>query len=55
MNNNVYNTFFEVIENLKKDKNVKSIIHVGSSKDKIYEESCKINDIDLFIIVEKKE
>ena len=55
MNNNVYNTFFEVIENLKKDKNVKSIIHVGSSKDKIYEESCKINDIDLFIIVEKQE
>lgn len=55
MNNNVYNTFFEVIENLKKNKDVKSIIHVGSSKDKIYEENCIINDIDLFIIVENQE
>ncbi len=55
MDNNVYNTFFQVIENLKKNKNVKSIIHVGSSKDKIYEKDCKINDIDLFIIVENQE
>ena len=55
MNNNIYNTFFEVIENLKQNKNVKAIIHVGSSKDKIYEKNCKINDIDLFIIVESQE
>ena len=33
--NNIYNTFIDEIEKLKKDKNVKSIIHVGSSKDKI--------------------
>ena len=51
----MYNTFIEVIENLKKDKNVKSIIHVGSSKEKIYEKDCSINDIDLFIIVENQE
>ena len=50
-----YNTFVKVIENLKKNINVKSIIHVGSSKDKIYEENCHINDIDLFIIVEHQE
>lgn len=55
MNNNVYNTFVNVIENLKKNKNVKSIIHVGSSKEKIYESDCEVNDIDLFIIVEKQE
>ena len=41
-------------ENLKKNKNVKSIIHVGSRKDKIKNPNCKINDIDLFIIVEKQ-
>lgn len=52
--NNIYNTFIDEIEKLKKDKNVKSIIHVGSSKDKI-DNNCKINDIDLFIIVEKQE
>ncbi|WP_455540068.1 hypothetical protein [Terrisporobacter sp.] len=54
MTNNIYNTFINEIEKLKKNKNVKSIIHVGSSKDKIYE-NCKVNDIDLFIIVEKQE
>ena len=52
--NNIYNTFIDEIEKLKKDKNVKSIIHVGSSKDKI-DNNCKINDLDLFIIVEKQE
>ena len=55
MENNIYNTFVEVIEKLKMDENVKSIIHVGSSKNKIYEDSNSINDIDLFIIVEKQE
>lgn len=55
MSDNVYNTFFNVIENLKKNENIKSIIHVGSSKDKIYEKNCKVNDIDLFIIVENQE
>lgn len=55
MNNNVYDTFAEVIEGLKKNENIKSIIHVGSSKDKIYEKNCKVNDIDLFIIVENQE
>lgn len=55
MNNNVYNTFFSIIEDLKKDENVKSIIHVGSSKDKIWENDYKVNDIDLFIIVENQE
>lgn len=55
MNNNIYNTFVKVIEGIKKDKNVKSIIHVGSSKGKIYEENPKVNDIDLFIIVENQE
>lgn len=51
---NTYDIFINVIENLKKDENVKSIIHVGSSKDKIKNPNCKINDIDLFIIVEKQ-
>lgn len=51
---NTYDIFINVIENLKKNKNVKSIIHVGSSKDKIKNPNCKINDIDLFIIVEKQ-
>lgn len=55
MNNNVYNTFCDVIEDLKKDTNIKSIIHVGSSKENIYEKNCKLNDIDLFIFVEKQE
>ncbi|WP_434798923.1 hypothetical protein [Terrisporobacter vanillatitrophus] len=55
MNNNIYNTFVKVIEGFKKDKNVKSIIHVGSSKEKIYEENTKVNDIDLFIIVGNQE
>ncbi|MCC3869864.1 hypothetical protein [Terrisporobacter mayombei] len=55
MNNNIYNTFVKVIEGFKKDKNVKSIIHVGSSKEKIYEENPKVNDIDLFIILENQE
>lgn len=49
-----YDIFIKVIEDLKKNKNVKSIIHVGSSKDKIKNPNCKINDIDLFIIVEKQ-
>lgn len=55
MQNNIYNTFVKVIENLKKNRNVNSIIHVGSSKEKIYEKNCNINDIDLFIIVENQE
>lgn len=55
MNNNIYNTFKKVIEDVKRDKNVKAIIHVGSSKGKIYEENPKVNDIDLFIIVENQE
>ncbi len=55
MNKNIYNTFFDVVENLKQDKNVKSIIHVGSSKEEIYKPDCKINDIDLFIIVENQD
>lgn len=50
-----YDIFIKVIEDLKKNKNVKSIIHVGSSKDKIKNPNCKINDIDLFIIVEKQK
>ena len=52
---NTYDIFINVIENLKKNKNVKSIIHVGSSKDKIKDTNCQINDIDLFIIVEKQK
>ena len=52
---NTYDIFINVIENLKKDENVKSIIHVGSSKDKIKNPNCQINDIDLFIIVEKQK
>ena len=35
MKNNVYNTFINVIETLKKYKNTKAIILVGSSKDKL--------------------
>lgn len=50
-----YDIFIKVIEDLKKNKNVKSIIHVGSSKDKIKNPNCQINDIDLFIIVEKQK
>ena len=52
MENNTYNVFTNVIKNLKKNKNIKSIIHVGSSKNKITKNNCKVNDIDLFIIVE---
>ncbi|MCC3862923.1 hypothetical protein K0040_01170 [Terrisporobacter petrolearius] len=55
MNNDIYSTFEKVIENLKKDKNVKSIIHVGSSKEKIYEQNPKVNDVDLFIIIKNQE
>ena len=51
MENNTYNVFTNVIKNLKKNKNIKSIIHVGSSKNKITKNNCKVNDIDLFIIV----
>ena len=55
MSNNVYNTFINVIEDLMKNKNVKSIIHVGSSKNKINKENSEVNDIDLFIIVENQD
>ena len=51
---NTYNVFTNVIKNLKKNKNIKSIIHVGSSKNKITKNNCKVNDIDLFIIVENQ-
>ena len=54
MENNTYNVFTNVIKNLKKNKNIKSIIHVGSSKNKITKNNCKVNDIDLFIIVENQ-
>ena len=49
MENNTYNVFTNVIKNLKKNKNIKSIIHVGSSKNKITKNNCKVNDIDLII------
>lgn len=55
MTNKIYNTFVDVINNLKNSENIKSIIHVGSSKDQIYGKGFKINDIDLFIIVENQE
>ena len=45
---------FIILKNLKKNKNIKSIIHVGSSKNKITKNNCKVNDIDLFIIVENQ-
>lgn len=55
MANNIYNTFINVIENLKKDNNTKSIILVGSCAKKNLETDCNINDIDIFIIVENQE
>ena len=54
MENNTYNVFTNVIKNLKKNKNIKSIIHVGSRKKKITKKNWKVNDIDLFIIVENQ-
>lgn len=51
----VYSTFINVIEKLKQDENIKSIIHVGSSKNLISNPNFKVNDIDLFIIVDKQE
>ena len=47
MKNNVYNTFINVIETLKKDKNTKSIILVGSSKDKLEKYKKLENDYQL--------
>ncbi|MEG1411335.1 MAG: hypothetical protein RSD36_15970 [Terrisporobacter sp.] len=55
MENNIYKTYLKEIEKLKNDKNIKSIILVGSSKNKDLEKDCKINDIDLFVIVENQE
>ena len=47
MNNNVYNTFINVIDALKQDKNTKSIILVGSSKDKLEKYKKLENDYRL--------
>ena len=55
MKNNVYNTFINVIETLKKDKNTKSIILVGSSKDKLEKYKKLENDYRLPDSVETED
>ena len=52
----IYYTYMEVINRLKMNENTKSIILVGSSKDKnLKDDDCKVNDIDIFVIVKKQE
>ena len=55
MKNNVHNTFINVIETLKKDKNTKSIILVGSSKDKLEKYKKLENDYRLPDSVETED
>ena len=56
MSNIIYYTYMEVINKLKANENTKSIILVGSSKDKnLKDDDCKVNDIDIFVIVKKQE
>lgn len=56
MSDIIYYTYMEVINKLKSNKNIKSIILVGSSKDKnLREKDCSINDIDIFVIVKNQD
>lgn len=53
--NILYDTYMKEINILKSNINTRAIILVGSSKDKDFTKwDCKINDIDIFVIVEKQ-
>lgn len=53
--NILYDTYMKEINILKSNINTRAIILVGSSKDKDFTKGdCKINDIDIFVIVEKQ-
>ena len=54
MNNALEKDYNKIIEEIKNDKKTKSILLVGSSKDKNFKED-KINDVDVFVFSNIKE